>query len=268
MRGRLVILLISIVSLFSYAGAAGIEHEYSLWLSYGGKFQQDEYLSPLLYSGQAIGLSNRWQQAFRRDSDWTHTGEVYVSGALMLNRPKRNVIYNVGLQTGWGADYQFQRLMDVRGFNIALGPYLDLDYSGRFHGSNVNKPYSMDLGLSLCAQLGLSYRFSARRSSYRVRYSVMTSLLGVQYVPDYWESYYELSGSLGDGFAFASLHNKQSVRQTLAMDMQFRRSAWTIGIRHEYVHYEIHNIVMRREEVAVVIGTTFRYSTKIRPYQW
>lgn len=52
------------------------------------------------------------------------------------------------------------------------------------------------------------------------------------------------------------------------MDMQFRRSAWTIGIRHEYVHYEIHNIVMRREEVAVVIGTTFRYNTKIRPYQW
>lgn len=268
MRGRFVILLMMFVPLSTAVRAVGIEHEYSLWLSYGGKFQQDEYLSPLLYNGQAIGIGSSWQQAFLRDSAWTHTGELYVSGALLQNRPKRNVMYNVGLQTGWGADYQFQQLMNVRGFNIALGPYLDLDYSGRFHGTNVNKPYSMDLGLSLCARMGLSYRFSARHSSYRVRYMVMTSLAGVQYVPDYWESYYELSGSLRDGFAFASLHNKQSVRQILALDMQFRRSAWTIGIRHEYLHYAIHNIVMRREEVALVIGTSFRYTTRIGPYRW
>ncbi len=265
---RLAAILFCLVSLFCTASAEGIEHECTLWLQYGGKWQQDRYLTPLLYSGQTAGVGGEWRQMFRRTQDWTHCGGLYVSGAFFLNKPRQNVIYSLGVQTGWGADYNFQRRLSVKGLNLFLGPYLDFDYAGRLQGISVNKPYSMDMGLSLCLHTGLSWRFLARRSNYRLSYDLVTSALGVVYVPEYWESYYELSKHLSDGFAFASLHNRQTVRHMLALDMQFRHSAWKVGVRHEYVHYFIHGIRMRREEVSLVIGMVFQYTTKIRPFRW
>ncbi len=268
MQRRLTILLFCFLPFSGLLHAEGLEHECTLWAAYGGKWQQDAYLSPLLYDGQTVGLGSRWEQMFRRDSAWTHRGELYLNGAFFLNKPKQNIIYNLGVQSGWGADYNFEQLIGVRGLNMALGPCIDLDYSGRLLGSNVNKPYSMDLGLSVGAHAGLSYRFAGKHSHYRVRYEVMTLAVGLQYVPEYWESYYELSGAVADGLVFASFHNKQTVRQMLTLDMQFRHSAWVVGVRHEFVHYAIHGIQMRREEVAVVVGTCFQYVTKIRPYRW
>ena len=265
---RFVAILLCLVSLCCTAFAEGIEHEYTLWVQYGGKWQQDRYLTPLLYSGQTVGVGSEWQQRFRKAPDWTHTGVLYVSGAFFLNKPRQNVIYSLGLQTGWGADYNFQSLLSVRGFNVFVGPFLDFDYAGRLQGVSVNKPYSMDMGLSLCLHAGASWRFFAKHSNYRLSYAFTTSVLGIQYVPEYWESYYELSKHLSDGLAFASLHNKQTIRHTLALDMQFRHSAWKVGVRHEYVHYFIHGIRMRREEVALVVGTVFQYTTKIRPFRW
>lgn len=38
-------------------------HEDVLTLRFGGMWQQDQYLSPLLYDGMEVGISNEWWQA-------------------------------------------------------------------------------------------------------------------------------------------------------------------------------------------------------------
>ena len=66
MRKWFYILLLTLGSLsVARADHWGVEHENVLSIRYGGVWQQDQYLSPLLYSGQQIGLSNEWWQGFK-----------------------------------------------------------------------------------------------------------------------------------------------------------------------------------------------------------
>ena len=77
MRKWLCILLLSVVcQVVALAENWGVKHENVLSVRYGGIWMQDQYLSPLLYSGQQVGLSNERWQAFRCDSTkkWENVG--------------------------------------------------------------------------------------------------------------------------------------------------------------------------------------------------
>lgn len=126
----------------------------------------------------------------------------------------------------------------------------------------------MDLGIEAKAHAGIEYCFQGKKSSYRLRYSVMTSVVGVMFVPEYWQSYYELSQQAADGICFSSVHNKQSVRQELSIDLQFKRSAWRIGVQHEYLQYEANHLHFSREQVSLIIGTSWYYELKMKTYKW
>lgn len=248
--------------------AEGTEHENILSVQYGGMWQQDSYLSPLIYTGQFAGVQNQWWQAFRKHPEWTHTGQAGIQGAWLYQPEYLNAIYGIGLQAGWSPLYNFQHLLPTEGLNLYIGPDVHFDFMGRMHAVNVNKPYSMDIGLDIQAHAGISYTIPAKHSLYRLRYSIRTSLFGIQYVPEYWQSYYELSTQTGDGIAGTSFHNKQSLCHELTLDMQFRHSAWRLGIRHEYLNYRIHHLLFQREQVSMTIGTVFNYTTRIKPYKW
>ena len=70
-------------------------HENVLSIKYGGIWQQDQYLSPLLYSGQQVGLSNEWWQEFQCDSvkHWEHVGKMDIGFVWMYNNMYSNLIY-------------------------------------------------------------------------------------------------------------------------------------------------------------------------------
>ena len=232
----------------------GVEHENVLSIRYGGVWQQDQYLSPLLYSGQQIGLSNEWRQGIKKDSTkhWQHVGQMYVTGGMAYSERMNNLIYSVGLQGGWGAQYVW-KWQDL-GLQALLGPYLDMELCGKMQASNVNKPYSMDLAVNICALGGVSWAFKAKKTSYRLRYLACLNVLGMDYLPDYWHSYFEMGeGVLGD-FRCAGLWNHRHLKHELTLDMQFIRSTWRIGVKHEYIEYGTTNMMFSREQVSAIIG--------------
>ncbi len=257
----------------------GLMHENVLTIEYGGIWQNDEYLSPLLYNGQMIGVQHEWWTEFgtlnaeRRTLNaehwthyWTHVGKVHVTGAMTNNgRAVRNQQYAVGVNGGWGAQYNFRRLIDVDGLNIWLGPYAHVDFMGRSIASYTNKPYSFDIAATLRAHAGVSYTIACRRSAYRLQYTLMTDLMGIQFAPDYWQSFYEMSQSLEGTIGFASLRNRQTLQHELSVDMQFRRSTWRVGVRHEYLQYTANNLHFSREQVSVVVGTVFNHRISKTP---
>ena len=246
----------------------GILHENILSIRWGGIRHYDEYLSPLLYSGQFISLQNEWWQTFRSTADWQHVGKVKLQAGRAYNPPYSNICYALGLQGGWGAHYDFQRLISINAFHLFIGPYLDIDLLGKELVQNVNKPYSIDFSIDMKAQAGISYCFSGKRSSYRIRYLAATSILGAQFVPQYWQSYYEISEGIVDGtVGFSSLHNHLTLRHELCFDMQFPHSAWRLGVEHEYIRHNMNNLHFQREQVCLIVGTVFNYSTKIRKMQ-
>ncbi len=246
--------------------AYAVEHEDILSLRFGGLWQTDEYLSPLLYNDFLYGISNQWNQSFRRDSAWSHSAVLSAQYARLYPARKTNYMDAIGLQAGWGAHYHFASLMKVKGLDLILGPYLLFDLMAREHANNVNKPYSMDLSLDLMAQTALSYTLHAKRTAYRLQYEVGISALGLMFVPEYGQSYYEITeGVVRHTASCSSFHNRLLLQQQLSLDMQFRRSTWRIGVRHEYLQYHANNLSFSREQVALVVGTIFHYHLFQRP---
>lgn len=254
------------------------EHENILHISYGGLWQQDQYLSPLLYSGQRVGIGNEWWQPFRRtpvkgwrmlsadtahiadhavQGHWAHVGRFDGQFGRTYSAAYTNLIYSLGVSGGWGACYnwRFRRT----GIELLLGPYIDFDWLGKLHASSVNKPYSMDVALDLCAMGGISWSFRARRTSYRLRYLARANVVGVDFLPDYWQSYYEITEGVPGRVRCTTLTNHRTLRHELTMDMQFIRSTWRVGIKHEYVEYGERGMMFSREQVSAVVGCIWHY---------
>lgn len=262
------------------AQAENVEHENILHVHYGGMWQQDQYLSPLLYSGMGVGIGNEWWQAFRvrkgannMDSTlyiaheakiakggWEHMGRVSLQVDWLLNTPKTNRIYALGVQGGWGAYYAWK--WTETGLQVGIGPYVGFDFMPRYILSNVNKPYSMDVAAQVEAMGFVSYAFAGRKTSYRLRYLVRANLVGIDFMPDYWQSYYELSEGVVGKVRCAGMWNHRYLYHELTLDMQFRHSTWRVGVRHEYLEYGEQDMRFSREQVSAVIGTCFRYRTQ------
>ncbi len=260
-----IILCISLSSIFTIRAEEPFcpVHENILTFHYGGIWQNDEYLSPLLYAGQHIGIQHEWWTPFVNEqiSDWSHVGKIHGNGAITNNQQLiRNKQYALGVNGGWGMQYNFQKLMHISGLNVFIGPYLCADFMGRSITSYENKPYSLDIALTLQVHCGITHTFRTKHNyGFRLRYSLTTDLLGAMFTPDYWQSYYEMEQSLQGTIEFASLHNRQTISHELSLDMQLQRSTWRVGIRHDYLQYSANNLSFSREQVSLVIGTLFNH---------
>lgn len=234
-------------------------HENVLSVRYGGIWIQDQYLTPLLYSGQQVSLANEWWQDFRHSSTrrWQHLGKFETSFGWLYNQAYTNLLYILALQGGWGACYNWH--FPDYGLRLKLGPYMGIDCMGKRHATSVNKPYSIDLAINLCAMGGLEWAFRANKTTYRLRYIARMNMIGMDYVPDYWHSYYEMGEGVLGNFRCAGMWNHRHLQHELTFDMQFKRSTWRVGIQHEYLEYGERNMLFSREMVSAVIGCVWDY---------
>ncbi len=82
-------------------------------------------------------------------------------------------------------------------------------------------------------------------------------------MPDYWQSYCELTESIQGKVRCAGMWNHRTLHHELTLDMQFPHSTWRVGVQHEYSEYGQPNMMFSHEQVSVVVGTCFRY--KLNP---
>ncbi len=261
-----------------WQGFRGAKGDWKNSLSKGDR----EYSSYSLSRGGS-GVSSSMESGFM--GRWEHVGKVGLQVLALNNTPKTNKIYAIGINTGWGAYYTWKwpktsvdnkttsnettTCKRLRGsWQIGLGPYVAGDLMPRYIVSNVNKPYSMDISAEVQAMGFVSYSFGGKKTSYRLRYLVRTNLIGVDFMPDYWESYYEITEGIAGKTRCAGMWNHRYLHQELTLDMQFRHSTWRIGVRHEYLEYGEKSMWFSREQVSAVIGTCFRYRTKGNARLW
>jgi hypothetical protein len=238
---------------FSYAN----EHESSWSVSYGGLWLQDQYLSPLLYSGQQIGIEKEWWKDFRRKSawNWQQVGKVHLLGGMAYSELKNNLIYCGGVQGGWGSLYTWN--IEKTGLNFLLGPYLNIDFMAKSHAVQVNKPYSIDIGIDACGIAGINWAFQIKNSSFRLRYLAQGNIVGVDYLPDYWQSYYEQTEGVMGEIRCSGMWNRRHLQHELTFDIQLKRSTWRIGVEHEYLEYGTKKMMFSRETVSAMVGCIF-----------
>lgn len=245
----------------------GVEHDNILKLKIGTGYQLDSYLSPLGYTGMQYGLGNEWWQPFRQDTrlgkqgkltNWSHVGraDVYVTNYYNRTAYTNNYI-GVQIAAGWGAYYEWKWLDDR--LRVLAGPYLDAGLTVREHSKNVNKIVSLDLAIDVMAMGGISWSFYGKKTSYRLNYLLRTNLIGFDFLPEYWESYYEISQGV-PGHPRCSGHwNHNTVKHELTLDMQFPHSTWRVGAEHELVNYGTTDLHFMRNQLSIVIGCRWKY---------
>ena len=261
----IVFLFLSLPTLLT--AQEGVEYDNILKLKVGTGYQLDTYLSPMGYSGWQYGIGNEWWQPFRQDSKlgkegklahWAHVGRVEVVGYhRYINRAYSNLLTGVQLAAGWGAFYEW-RWFDDR-LRVFVGPYLDVSFCVRKLAGNVNKIVSFDVATDAMAMGGISWSFYGKKTSYRLNYLIRTNLVGFDYLPEYWESYYEIWKGV-PGQARCSGHwNHNTVKHELTMDMQFPHSSWRLGAEHEFVNYGTDNLHFVRNQFSILLACRWKY---------
>lgn len=251
------------------AMAESIDHENILKVQYGWVSYVDPYLSPLRYSGKRLAIGNEWWQPYRKETKlgqtskldhWAHVGRLNVYGWRTYSSAMTNINYALGFQTGWGSYYEW-RWCDNR-LRLLLGPYLETELTVRQHVSQVNKPLSVDFGLHAEAMTGLSWSFYGKKTSYRLRYLFRTNLIGMDVMPQYWQSYYEISEGVRADVRCAGAWNNNIIRHELTLDFQFPHSTWRLGAEHEWLNYRSSNMQFERHQIELVIGCIWHYKIK------
>lgn len=242
-------------------------HRDVLTVEYGGEWIMDGYLSPLVYDGQMIGIRNEWWNGWKEN--WDRVGNLQVRGSKVLSERKNNYIYTLDLQGGWGAmnhwqwDFSGKKITDWQQLKLAIGPYLGADIMLKELAGNVNKPYSADIALDACVMASVQYAFRCKKTAYAVGYSLQMNMIGIEWLPDYWTSYYEVTEKvrLKESIAFSHVFNRQHLQQQVYIDFQFLHSSWRVGLKHEYLTYGSHTMPFRRQVLSGCIGALFNYQT-------
>lgn len=235
-----------------------VEHENILKIKVGTGYQLDTYLSPMGYSGMCYGLGNEWWQAFRHaPANWAHVGLADIGLTNYYNRSRTNRYLGVQLAAGWGAFYEWKWLDDR--LRVHLGPYLDVYFSVREQASNVNKMVSFDAAIDVMAMSGISWSFYGKKTSYRLSYLIRTNLIGFDYLPEYWESYYEITQGVPGQPRCSGHWNHNTIKHQLSLDMQFPHSTWRIGAEHEWMNYGTKDLHFSNNEMRIVVGCLWKY---------
>lgn len=270
MNKRIFILILLSLLIHSFRAKA-VEHENILKLKYGWNTTLDPYLSPLRYNGAQIGFGNEWWQPFATkngDTHWAHVGMVDVAGQRAYSTARSNYFYALGAQAGWGAHYVFD-IIGTRdnshtfsGLQIILGPYLNIDFMAREHASQVNKPYSFDLGIDAMLMAGIASTWHVSKAAFRLRYLARTNLIGTHFAPDYWQSYFEIyENGIKQVVHASGPWNRNTIHHELTLDISAPHSTWRVGAEHDYLHYTnpARNMTWSRNQISIVIGCIWKY---------
>lgn len=266
MKRFLLIGMVLVCLPVSIRAQENVEHDNILKVKIGSGYQLDSYLSPLGYTGMQYGLGNEWWQAFRSDSrlgragkldHWAHVGRVDLSFANYHNSAWSNLFLGFQAAGGWGAYYEWRWFEDR--LRVHTGPYLEGGLNVRYHAQNVNKIVSLDVAIDVMAMGGISWSFYGKKTSYRLNYLLRTNLIGFDFLPEYWESYYEITEGVPGQARCSGPWNHNTVKHELTLDLQFPHSTWRVGAEHEWVSYGTSDLHFVRNQLSIIVGCRWKY---------
>lgn len=230
----------------------------------------DPYLSPLNYSGNLSTLNiidkafhytnlNRHFLSPNNQNVSTQSCYNYLFGATFNPTYSAMILY-YGQNMGRGFHYH---LRPQKGMHLLVGGVMDLDFGMKLNSRNINNPVNVDLSTNLNLSAVLMYDFVLLKRPMQLQFKLENPLLGCMFVPLQGASYYEIFqlGDMSNAFHFSSLHNKQGVDETISLDVPFSRSIWRFGLNFHNLKYTANDMVFRRSEFSLMVGTTFDYVT-------
>jgi hypothetical protein len=220
----------------------------------------DPYLSPLPYSGLGVSYNSDINSLLSPErTNISMQSKLNMATGRLLNPASTASMIYFGMNYGRGIQYYFQ---PVNGLQLWAGGLWDIDFGYKEIERNVNNPINFDLSTNLNLTGLASYDIHLQKRSLKIQLAVQSPLIGCMFVPNGGASYYEIFelGNMTNTIHFSSLHNKRGINGTFSMNVPFRYSTWRFGIGFKSLKYTANDLVFKRNELNLLIGTTFDFA--------
>lgn len=217
----------------------------------------DPYLSPLTYSGIGFRFNHNNRRFLSTDNtNLSKQNKLSILGGMTINPAYTSSMTYLGLRYSWGMHYH---LRPMNGLLLLAGGNCELDLAVKNISRNVNNPVNVDLATNLNLSGVARYDIQTRKRIMQLQLDVQSPLFGCMFVPRGGASYYEMFElwNLSDAVHFSSLHNKRGIETNLMLQIPFNLSTLRFGIGYNGLKYSANDMVFKRNEISLLIGTTF-----------
>ena len=237
----------------------------STMVGIGGTDILDTYLSAERFKGMGYSFLTTTDRQ-RPDRHWSTRIEHEVNLSATKNRAGTQTelegAYNfyVGRLYGW-------QLLDHR-LTLQAGALANVSLGFIYNLSNSNNPAQARLHLNVMPTGVASYRFQLFKKQFMARYELSLPLCGIQFSPNYGQSYYEIFnlGNYDHNVVPTTLVSAPEWRQLLTLDATLsRRLTLRIGYLGNIQQSKVNNLRQHVWTHRFVIGITKRFSLIPRP---
>lgn len=221
----------------------------------------DPYLSPLTYSGVGVRYNHENRRFLSTDNlNLSEQNKLSFLGGMTMNPAFTTSMTYLGLSYSWGMHYHFR---PMNGLLLLAGGNCELDLAVKNIARNVNNPANVDLATNLNLSGVARYDIPTRKRTMQLQLAVQSPLFGCMFVPRGGASYYEMFElwNLSDAVHFSSLHNKRGIETNLMLQIPFNLSTLRFGLGYNGLKYSANEMVFRRNEISLLIGSTFDVAT-------
>lgn len=188
------------------------------------------YLSPLHYTGKAVGVSGAWSKAmpFAPERAIMHF-DTDFSFSNLLNPAKTATMVGLYGSFSWGMSWRHKMPSD---FQITFGGMVGIDGGAYYLLRNGNNPVEALANIGLGIRASISRPIKIGRLPVLLRDEVSLPSFGVFFSPEYGETYYEIYLGNHKGLVHAGWWgNNFRINNLLSATLDFGRTAMTIGYR-------------------------------------
>lgn len=223
----------------------------------GSILVSDPYLSPLPYEGTILTIStNSLKLLSVVNKNVSTQNRLNIFSGKLLNPAQTSALLYTGANYQFGMYYH---LHPIEKLLIMGGSAIDLDLGFKYMPRNVNNPFNLDLSGNVNLAAIAFYNIATRKRLLKLQLSVQSPLIGCMFVPELGASYYEIfdMGNTDNCFHLSSIHNKRGLKSEFLVHVPFKRTSWHVGFAANLLKYEANNMVYKRNEFSLLIGTSF-----------
>jgi hypothetical protein len=192
----------------------------STLLGIGQSSIYDTYLSPLKYQGIQLNIMYERMKMTGWGNGNLSAQHLFNIGLADTKNPTETATDYLGvLEYSYGMHYHFKPVQRIR---LMAGMQVDGLIGGIYNTRNGNNPATAKAHINLNLSGMAVYRMQIGKQPVRLRYQLNFSALGLQFSPEYGQSYYEIElGTKSKLIHWASFHNQLIMQNMFSVELPF-----------------------------------------------